>query len=126
MTVTRDGVDGEKDVLISDNDYTAKDELKTVSLGKHPGSSNFLQQIDYLYNQVGYLTHINGGVISDSSPLTDFCSPTFPVLAPGSSVNARDLFAPKATLRPAECTLSVRATAKEWQHSANGLASSRS
>lgn len=60
-------------VQISENDYTIKDQLSTLSLGKENSHPNPLQKVDYSYNTQGWLTYINQGAMSGSSTLT-ICS----------------------------------------------------
>ena len=125
LTVTRDGTVTEPKVLVSDNDYTYRDELKTLKLGKHSGQTAFLQQIDYTYNQLSFLTKINDGSLAAASTATTFCAPLFPVGSTSTTLNDRDLFALQLYYRTPRAQYYLRPAHAKWQHLADGLAGTR-
>ncbi len=84
-------VNNETEVLLSELEYTAKDQINTKKLGKVGAS--FLQQVDYTYMDNGFLKSINGATLGGSNIGLNACSTAMP--DPGaapSDVTQNDLF----------------------------------
>lgn len=66
------GLDGEMEVLLANNEYNALGQLVDKKLHSNDAEATFLQSVDYRYNIRGWLTNINNGYLSnDGSRLND-------------------------------------------------------
>ncbi len=52
-------IDNDPEILVSNRFYNQMGQLQTLRLHRKPGTSNYLQNINYRYNTQGQLTHIN-------------------------------------------------------------------
>ena len=63
--------------IVSFMDYTVKNQVQTKRMGK-VGTLNYLQKVDYQYNNLGWLTGINNTAGLSASAFTSgtVCSPS--------------------------------------------------
>jgi RHS repeat-associated protein len=80
-------VDAMAEQIVSQMDYTVKNQLQTKWMGK-VGALSFLQKVDYAYNSVGFLTGINAPSLNG----TTNAACTLPFANPTGSLDDNDLF----------------------------------